>query len=60
MKAFFDSFTFLLAFLFLVILINLALGSAVTEKFLLLVLLGMVLLNGQKFASVFNPLSKGV
>lgn len=54
MQNFYKSFSFLLAFLILVNIFNMLLGPKFTEYFLLLILLGMVVLNADKFATVFK------
>lgn len=56
MSNFYNSFSFLLAFMILVNIFNMLLGEKFTEMFLLLVLLGMVLLNTDKFSTVFKGL----
>ena len=54
MQSFYNSFSFLLAFLILVNILNMLLGDKFTEMFLLLVLTGMVILNADKFGTVFK------
>lgn len=54
MQQFYTSFSFLLAFLLLVNILNMLLGPKFTEYFLFLILLGMVVLNADKFATVFK------
>lgn len=54
MNNFYDKFSFLLAFLILVNIFYMLLGEKFTEYFLLLILLGMVILNSDKFATVFK------
>ena len=54
MQSFYNSFSFLLAFLILVNILNMFLGEKFTEMFLLLVLAGMVILNADKFGTVFK------
>lgn len=56
MSNFYNSFSFLLSFMILVNIFNMLLGEKFTEMFLLLILLGMVLLNTDKFATVFKGL----
>lgn len=54
MQNFYDKFSFLIAFLILVNIFYMLLGESFTESFLLLVLLGMVLTNTDKFATIFK------
>lgn len=54
MQNFYDKFSFLIAFLILVNIFYMLLGESFTESFLLLVLLGMVLMNTDKFATIFK------
>lgn len=54
MQSFYNNFSFLLAFLILVNILNMLLGDKFTEMFLLLVLAGMVILNADKFSTVFK------
>lgn len=56
MQNFYKSFSFMLAFLILVNIFNMMLGEKFTEYFLLLILLGMAVLNADKFATVFQGL----
>ncbi len=56
MSDFYNSFSFLLAFMILVNIFNMLLGEKFTEMFLLLILLGMVLTNTDKFSTVFKGL----
>ena len=55
---FYDSFGFLIAFLILVNIFYMLLGASFTESFLLLVLLGMVILNADKFATIFKGVNE--
>lgn len=57
MQNFYNSFTFIISFMILVLIFNMLLGSKFTEKFLLLILLGMVLFNANKVSGVFNGIS---
>lgn len=56
MKNFYDSFTFIIAFMVLVLVFQMFLGNTFVEWFLLLVLLSMVVMNSEKFAYVFKGL----
>ena len=57
MQNFYKSFSFLLAFMILVNIFNMMFGPKFTEYFLLLILIGMVVLNVDKFATVFQGIS---
>ena len=59
MKQFYNSFTFILAFLIATLTINMTFGKKFTEYFLLLVLLSMIFLNSDKFANITKNLSNG-
>ena len=54
MQNFYNNFSFLLAFMILVNIFYMTLGAGFTEGFLLLVLLGMCILNADKFATIFK------
>ena len=58
MQNFYQSFTFIISFMVLVIIFNMMLGSKFTEYFLLLVLLSMVVLNADKFSSIFKGIKE--
>lgn len=51
---FYNSFGFLITFMILVNIFYMLLGSSFTEGFLLLVLLGMVIVNADKFSTIFK------
>ena len=53
---FYNSLTFMLSFMILLVFINMGFGSKFTEKFLLLVLASMILFNADKF----SELAKGL
>lgn len=55
---FYNSFGFLIAFMILVNIFYMLLGSSFTEGFLLLVLLGMVIVNAGKFATIFKGVNE--
>lgn len=55
---FYNSFGFLIAFLILINIFYMMFGAGFTESFLLLVLLGMVILNATKFATIFKGVSE--
>lgn len=48
-KAFYKDFGFIVAFLILVLVIQMSLGNNFTNKFLVLVLFGMIILNSNNF-----------
>lgn len=60
MIGFYNSFSFLLGFMILVLVFNMMLGAKFTEWFLLLVLLSMVIINSDKISGVFAGISKEV
>ena len=59
MQNFYNSFTFILSFMLLIMIFNAVLGDAFTDKFLLLVLLSMLVVNSGKVSSLFNGLKGG-
>ena len=60
MEGFYNSFSFMLGFMILVLVFNMMLGAKFTEWFLLLVLLSMVIINSDKISGVFAGISKEV
>lgn len=56
MNNFYDSFTFIISFMVLVLVFQMMFGSTFIEWFLLLVLLSMVVLNSDKVAYIFKGL----
>lgn len=54
MNQFYSSFTFMLGFMIIVLIFNMAFGNKFTEWFLLLVLLSMVVTNADKVASALG------
>lgn len=56
MKEFFQSYTFLTAFVVFVAIIYMVAGAKATEAFLWLVLLGMVVTNADKFSRFMRGL----
>lgn len=52
MQKFYSSFTFMLAFMILTLIMNMTLGVKPTEYFLLLVLLSMCIMNSDKIANL--------
>lgn len=58
MKNFYDSFTFIISFMILVLFFNMLFGEKFTEWFLLLVLLSMVVVNSDKIKYIFKGLEE--
>ena len=58
MKSFYDSFTFIISFMILVLVFNMLFGSKFTEWFLLLVMLSMVVVNADKIKYIFKGLEE--
>ena len=56
MKNFYDSFTFIISFMILVLVFNMMFGSKFVEWFLLLVMLSMVVVNADKVKYIFKGL----
>ena len=56
MKNFYDSFTFIISFMVLVLVFNMMFGSKFVEWFLLLVMLSMVVVNADKIKYIFKGL----
>ena len=54
MKNFYNSFTFILTFMILVLIFQMIFGTKFVEVFLLLVLASMVVVNADKFSEVFK------
>ena len=54
MKSFYNSFTFILTFMILVLIFQMILGDKFTEYFLLLVLASMIVMNADKFSEIFK------
>lgn len=54
MRNFYNSFTFIISFMILVLIFQMIFGSKLVEVFLLLVLASMVVVNSDKFAEVFK------
>ena len=54
MQDIFNNMGFIIAFLVLVLLIQMSLGSEVANKFLILVLLGMLLFNADKITNLIE------
>lgn len=55
---FYNSFTFIISFMIIVLIFNGMFGAKFTEKFLLLVLLSMVVINTDKFTTVFSGIKE--
>ena len=58
MKNFYNSFTFIITFMILVLLFQMTLGSKFVEWFLLLVLASMLVMNSEKVSYIFKGLSE--
>ena len=58
MQNFYDSFTFIIYFMILVLFFNMFLGGKFTEWFLLLVLLSMIVVNSDKVKYIFKGLEE--
>lgn len=58
MKNFYNSFSFIIAFMILLLLFNMVLGGKFVEYFLMLVLASMVVVNSDKFNSVFSGIQE--
>lgn len=54
MQNFYNSFTFILSFMIIVLIFNAIFGAKFVEWFLLLVLLSMVVVNADKAATIFK------
>lgn len=58
MEKFYNSFTFIIAFMILVLILQMTMGSKFIEYFLLLVLASMVVMNAEKFATIFKGIQE--
>lgn len=58
MKEFYNSFTFILTFMILVLIFQMVLGNKFVEVFLLLVLASMIVVNSDKFSQVFKGIKE--
>lgn len=58
LQNFYNSFSFIIAFLILLLFFNIMFGGKFIEYFLALVLASMIVVNADKFASIFNGISK--
>ena len=58
MKDFYNSFTFILTFMILVLIFQMVFGNKFIEVFLLLVLASMVVVNADKFKNVFKGIEE--
>lgn len=58
MQNFYNSFSFIIAFMILLLLFNMLFGGKFVEYFLMLVLASMVVVNAEKFNSVFNGIQE--
>ena len=60
MQRFFEDFSFIIAFMVMVLIISMAAGKEVTNKFLALVLFSMVIVNSDKIVSFLNFVTKDI
>ena len=58
MMNFYNSFTFIISFMVLVLFFEMAFGSKFVEYLLLLVLASMLIINANKLEGVFEGISK--
>lgn len=58
MKNFYNSFSFIIAFMILLLLFNMVFGGKFVEYFLMLVLASMIVVNADKFNSVFSGIQE--
>lgn len=58
MENFYNSFTFIISFMILVLVFEMMLGSKFVEMFLLLVLLSMVVVNHEKVGYIFKGIKE--
>ena len=58
MMNFYNSFTFIISFMVLVLFFEMTFGSKFVEYFLLLVLASMLIMNAKKLQGVFAGISK--
>ena len=58
MKNFYNSFTFIITFMILLLIFNMMFGGKFVEWFLLLVLLSMVVINSEKVKYIFNGIQE--
>lgn len=58
MQNFYNSFTFILTFMILVLIFQMVFGNKFIETFLLLVLASMVVVNSDKFTSIFKGIQE--
>lgn len=54
MQNFYNSFTFIISFMIIVLIFNSIFGAKFTEMFLLLVLCSMVVVNSDKVGAIFS------
>ncbi len=58
MDKFYNSFTFIITFMILVLILQMVFGSKFIEMFLLLVLASMVVVNSSKFTQIFKGIQE--
>ena len=59
-KDFYNSFSFIIAFMILVMLFEMLLGEKVTQAFLILVMASMAIFNADKVENIFGGIQKEV
>lgn len=59
LKEFYNSFSFIIAFMILVLLFEMIFGEKFTQAFLLLVMVSMAIFNSDKVANIFSGIQKG-
>lgn len=60
MKDFYNSFSFIIAFMILVILFEMLFGETFTQAFLILVMVSMAVFNADKIEKIFSGIQKEV
>lgn len=60
MKEFYESFSFIIAFMILVILFEMLFGDKFVHAFLILVMASMAILNADKIEKIFGGIQKEV
>lgn len=58
MKEFYESFSFIIAFMILLLFFNMTMGGKFVEVFLTLVLASMVVVNADKVETVFSGIKE--
>lgn len=58
MKEFYESFSFIIAFMILLLFFNMTMGGKFVEIFLTLVLASMIVVNSDKIENVFSGIKE--